>query len=110
MSNHLRHHTPKDPVEREEAAPLAAGGRHLVDDEDDEAAGGAAEHGGEDGGGDGVGVAVLGYGQLRAAVEGDEAEEEDEATEGGERHRVARHLQGTAVLVEPEMIKFSRRN
>ena len=41
---------------------------------------------------------------LRAAVEGDEAEEEDEAAEGGERHGVAGHRVGTAVEVESETI------
>ena len=41
---------------------------------------------------------------LRAAVEGDEAEKEDESTEGGERHGVARHLQGAAIFVKSDRV------
>ena len=96
---HLSHHSSERPVDGEEAAPPARV-KGLVDGEHHEAAGRAAQHSGKDGGGDGVGVAVRGDGELRAAVEGHEAEEEDEAPERGERHRVAGHLVGFAIGVE----------
>ena len=37
---------------------------------------------------------------LFGAVAGEEPEDEDESSEGGEGHRVAGHLDGAAVLVE----------
>ena len=63
--------------------------QQLEEEEDGEAAAAAAEDGVDGGLGHGLGVAVAGDGQLRTAVEGEEAEQEDEAAQTGQRDGVA---------------------
>ena len=81
-------------------------GDDLVSAEHGHAAGGGAQHGVDDGEGHHGAVPGLRDGGLAAAVEGEEAEEEDEAAETRERHRVSGQVADGAVVGEPEHVTW----
>ena len=77
-------------------------GDDLVSAEHGHAAGGGAQHGVDDGEGHHGAVPGLRDGGLAAAVEGKEAEEEDEAAETRERHGVSGQVADGAVIRKSE--------
>ena len=79
-------------------------GDDLVSAEHGHAAGGGAQHGVDDGEGHHGAVPGLRDGGLAAAVEGKEAEEEDEAAETRERHRVSGQVADGAVIRKSEQV------
>ena len=90
-------------IDQLDQAPVAAL-EDLDDEEHREAAADAAEQRVDDGEGHRGAVPGLRDGGLAAAVEGKEAEEEDEAAETRERHRVSRQLADGAVIRKSEQV------
>ena len=70
-------------------------------EEDGHAASGSSKDGVDDGQCHNSSVPWVRDRRLRTSVERQEAENEDEATKAGRRHRVARHVDGLPLLAEP---------
>ena len=86
--------------EKAVAASRSGDDSSLVEDEGAEAGGRSAQGRVDDGLGDGEAVSLVGDGSLLGAVAGEEPEDEDEAAQGRQGHRVAGHRHRPTRLVE----------
>ena len=74
----------------------------LVDEEDSETSSGGSEDGVDDGQTNHISIPCLGYGALRASIESQEAEYENESPESSQRNGVSWDIIELAVLGEPQ--------
>ena len=74
----------------------------LVDEEDSETSSGGTEDGVDDGQTNYVSITRVGYWALRASIESQEAEYENETPEPSERNGVSRNIIRLALLCEPQ--------
>ncbi len=86
----------------EEAVVVSGSGNeaNLVEEKGADAGGGGAQGRVDDGRGDGHSVPFAGDASLFGAVAGEEAEDEDEPAQRGERHRVSGHWHRLPLLVK----------
>lgn len=102
----LGHHARKGAIQGHEIAPLFLQDP-AVEEENGETASTAAQDGVDDDPGHGVRVSGPGNGQLRAAVEGQKAKDENESTQSSKRHRVAWHVHRLAIGIKSALSVIS---